>query len=66
MDDHSIVLGMEFMDQVKVVLIPFANIIMILEEGKTSSMLLSYEGVPFNLVVYKRSQESRAYFPCNL
>ncbi|XP_044497624.1 uncharacterized protein LOC123219699 [Mangifera indica] len=33
MDDHSIVLGMEFMDQVKAVPVPFANTMMILDAG---------------------------------
>ncbi|GAV93055.1 hypothetical protein CFOL_v3_36433, partial [Cephalotus follicularis] len=35
MDDYDLVLGMEFMDQVKAIPIPHANSLCILEEGKT-------------------------------
>ncbi|GAV67223.1 Chromo domain-containing protein/gag-asp_proteas domain-containing protein, partial [Cephalotus follicularis] len=35
MDDYDLVLGMEFMDQVKAIHIPYANSLCILEEGKT-------------------------------
>lgn len=41
MDDYPIVLGMEFMDRVKAVPIPFANTMCILEEGNTSIVPLS-------------------------
>lgn len=43
MDDHPIVLGIEFMDQVKIVPIFFAKTMMILDEGKTSMIPLSRE-----------------------
>lgn len=45
MDDHHIVLGMKFMDRVKVVPISFANTMMILDERKTSMMPFSRERV---------------------
>ncbi|GAV90278.1 gag-asp_proteas domain-containing protein [Cephalotus follicularis] len=35
LDDYDLVLGMEFMDQVKAIPIPHANSLCILEEGKT-------------------------------
>ncbi|GAV66072.1 Asp_protease_2 domain-containing protein, partial [Cephalotus follicularis] len=35
MDDYDLVLGMEFMDQVKAIPIPYTNSLCILEEGKT-------------------------------
>lgn len=40
MDDYLCVLGMEFMDQVKAIPIPFANIMCIMEEGKTCAIPL--------------------------
>lgn len=43
MDDYPVVFGMEFMDQVKAIPIPFANTMCILEEGNTSMVPLSRE-----------------------
>lgn len=41
MDDYLVLLGMEFMDKVKVVMIPFANAMCILEEGQSYMVPLS-------------------------
>ncbi|VFQ66115.1 unnamed protein product [Cuscuta campestris] len=43
MDDYPIVLGMEFMDKVKAIPIPFANTMCILEEGNTRLVPLERE-----------------------
>ncbi|KAF7828548.1 Transposon Ty3-I Gag-Pol polyprotein [Senna tora] len=43
MDDYPIVLGMEFLDKVKAVLVPFANTMCILEEGNTCMVPLERE-----------------------
>ncbi|XP_050212403.1 uncharacterized protein LOC126663714, partial [Mercurialis annua] len=43
MDDYPIVLGIEFMDHVKAVPIPFANTMCILEEGNTCMVPLARE-----------------------
>ncbi|KAH7663392.1 Acid proteases protein [Dioscorea alata] len=43
MDDYPVVFGMEFMDQVKAIPIPFANTMCILEEGNASMVPLSRE-----------------------
>ncbi|KAJ4717218.1 Retrotransposon protein, putative, Ty3-gypsy subclass [Melia azedarach] len=41
MDDHKIVLGMEFFDQIKVVPVPFANTMCILDGGKACMVPIS-------------------------
>ncbi|VFQ91468.1 unnamed protein product [Cuscuta campestris] len=43
MDDYPIVLGMEFMDKVKAIPIPFANTMCILDEGNTRLVPLKRE-----------------------
>ncbi|KAF7807841.1 Transposon Tf2-2 polyprotein [Senna tora] len=42
-DDYPILLGMEFLDKVKAVLVPFANTMCILEEGNTCIVPLERE-----------------------
>ena len=43
MDDYPVVLGMEFIDCVKAIPIPFANTMCILEEGNTGMVPLTRE-----------------------
>ena len=43
MDDFDVVLGLEFLDKMKAVLVPYTNTICILEEGKACTVPIKRE-----------------------